>query len=90
MKHYQAALKALDSWTPIACRSRTPIQRERVTKKGETRIVLYSHQWEPIADAPLTIAAACELEAEGLVIKCMRYEKDQELVVVRRVRALTP
>jgi hypothetical protein len=37
-----------------------------------------------VADAPLSIDAACMLADDGKLIKCLRYAGDSEEVVVRR------
>jgi hypothetical protein len=46
--------------------------------------VLYAQAWEPVVDAPITVNAALDLVEEGLLLKCLRYETDDEVVVVRR------
>jgi len=86
-RHLQL-VRLLKALSPIARRSRTPLKRHRITKDGESREALYAPPWEPVADAPMTVDAALGLVEDGLLLKCLKYETDDEVVVVRRVANL--
>ena len=85
-------MRDLNTWTPIASRSRTPKRRTRITKDGETKGILQAQQWQPIAGAPMTPEDACKLAEEGLLLKALRFERvtNTEYVVIRRVAPKVP